>query len=136
MKREVQLSITEQTPDIVVHILAEKSSVEELLAALAEEGIQARPVEALGSSELAEILLSAGVLAAALPRLIASVSRHCRRGLVIDLYDGDVSVKKERSLPRGVIVVRDHEGKVLVKDVDGDVHGVVDVMRAAMDDQT
>ncbi|WP_385625412.1 hypothetical protein PXH67_42825 (plasmid) [Streptomyces sp. P8-A8] len=127
------MSRSEQESGTTVFILAESAAVTQVMTDLEGHGITARRVDALGSAALSDILLTAMVASTSIPALITTLVRNFRRGVLIDVRDGEVSIRRDKSLPLGTIVVCDKEGNIVYKDAGGDVPSAVDALRPMLE---
>lgn len=103
-----------------VHLFTSTEEADQAEVMLAESGMRGRRLPAHGSVPLAEVLFAASASLTALTHLISVLRRQLKRGVLVDALGADgVVVKADGSLPRGMVVIRNPNGEVEVRDAEG-----------------
>lgn len=98
----------------------EQGEVDSVKSVLSEISADFKVVDAKGSVPLDEILIVGTSAVSALTLAIGSLRRMFQRGIVIDaLGDGEIIIRSDGSVPRGVMVIRSKDGRLEVRDAEG-----------------
>ncbi|WP_371619074.1 hypothetical protein [Streptomyces sp. NBC_00454] len=98
----------------------EQGEVDSVRSALSEIPADFKVVDAKGSVPLDEILIVGTSTVSALTVAIGSLRRMFQRGIVIDaLGDGEIIIRSDGSVPRGVMVIRSEDGQLEVRNAEG-----------------
>lgn len=65
---------------------------------------------------MADVLVIGSVAVPALVNLVGVLRREWRKGVVIDGFGRQLTIRQDSALPRGVVVVRSRSGEVTVRD--------------------
>ncbi|MEU8545379.1 hypothetical protein AB0C52_36195 [Streptomyces sp. NPDC048717] len=119
--------------DVVrVHLFVSEEEVGEVEGAFTEIGVRGRKLSAHGSAPLAEVLFAGSASLTAVGHLIVALRRHFKRGVVVDALSRDgVTIKSDRSIPRGMVIIRSQDGTVEVRDAEGIGQALIGAMANA-----
>lgn len=99
---------------VTVFVPRDDESVAAVSVAFSESDVSR--VDELGSAPLGELLVSGSVAIGGIVMAINSLRRSWRKGVVVDAYDGQLAIRQDPALPRGMVVVRSSGGQVTVQD--------------------
>lgn len=103
-----------------IHLFVGEEEVGETEGAFIELGIRGRKLPAHGSAPLAETLFAGSASLTAVGHLVVALRRHFKRGIIVDALSGDgITIKSDRSIPRGMVIIRSQDGTVEVRDAEG-----------------
>ncbi|MFC4332025.1 hypothetical protein ACFPC0_30530 [Streptomyces andamanensis] len=103
-----------------VHLFVSEDEVGEVEGAFIEIGIRGRKLPAHGSAPLAEVLFAGSASLTAIGHLIVALRRYFKRGIIVDALSRDgITIKSDRSIPRGMVIVRSQDGTIEVRDAEG-----------------
>lgn len=112
----------------------EQGEVDSVRSALSEISADFKVVDAKGSVPLDEILIVGTSAVSALTLAIGSLRRMFQRGIVIDaLGDGEITIRSDGSVPRGVMVIRSKDGRLEVRDAEGAAQTMLAVLGRGKD---
>ncbi|MFC9627667.1 hypothetical protein ACFTXM_49710 [Streptomyces sp. NPDC056930] len=103
-----------------VHLFVSEEEIGEIEEAFTETGIRGRKIPAHGSAPLAEVLFAGSASLTAVGHLIITLRRNFKQGVVVDALSRDgITIKSDRSMPRGMVVIRSQDGTIEVRDTEG-----------------
>ncbi|MFJ1550943.1 hypothetical protein [Streptomyces sp. NPDC088246] len=108
--------------DTEFHLFTNSTLGETVVAeeALGEAGVAGRQVHAQGNVPLGDIVISGAASLTALTHAIVTLRRQFKRGIMIDALGSEgLVIKSDGTLPRGLLVIRNADGQVEVRDAEG-----------------
>ncbi|MBT1184808.1 hypothetical protein HET69_12370 [Streptomyces sp. CJ_13] len=109
----------------------------EVEAALEESQVRGRRMPAHGSVPLAEVLFAASASLTALAHLVGMLRRQFKRGVMVDaMGNAGVTIKADGSVPRGMVVIRNQNGEVHVRDAEGITQALLGAVTGSSADES